>query len=131
MTLTTILVEALGEKCKCNRKRLPIHCRSCGGRMIYAKDANSTNLQVSKLFAQAKDSLFAQGFKCRKCGADFNEATDCKAPHLVEAPVEVPEDAKDAGEPSQKAKALSEAQSEKQRVRVLREMLANTPNSQS
>ena len=131
MTLTTILVESLGEKCECNRKRLPIHCRSCGGRMIYAKDANNTNLQVSKLSSLSKDSLFAQGFKCRKCGADFNEATSCKAPHLVETPVEIPEDVKDASELSQKAKALSEAQSEKQRARVLRDMLANTPNSQS
>lgn len=81
MKLTEAVVEAAGPTCECGRGRLPIHCRKCGSRTIYVKDANSASFDLEEIHG-----ITAQGFRCRRCGADFNEATPCEAPiHVVYA----------------------------------------------
>jgi transposase-like protein len=76
MKLTEALSELVGVKCDCGRERMPVHCRQCGSRTIYSKDANSAKIQLP----DADGDIIAQGFRCRKCGEDFNEASPCKAP---------------------------------------------------
>lgn len=78
MKLTKALIEAVGEDCQCGRKRLPLHCPKCGLRTIYARNKSAEVLNLPDI-----GKVVALGFKCRRCGTCFNEATPCEAPAPV------------------------------------------------
>ena len=75
MELTKLIVESLGKDCVCGRERIPIHCRSCGSTNRYARGANSRTIEL-----ESGTRVLCQGFKCRYCGFDYEESTECQAP---------------------------------------------------
>ena len=60
--------------CKCGRESKPQHCPNCGRRDVYATKRNDRLLVVEG------QKYIARGFRCRKCGNEFDESTQCEAP---------------------------------------------------
>jgi hypothetical protein len=60
--------------CKCGRPLTLRHCVNCGRLNIYAKAKNN------RLIVVDGQKHVALGFKCRSCGAEFDESSQCDAP---------------------------------------------------
>jgi hypothetical protein len=60
--------------CVCGRPRAPRHCINCGRRDIYATKRND------RLVVVEDQKYIARGFRCRVCGAEFDESSICEAP---------------------------------------------------
>lgn len=64
------------ERLECICGRLGVHCVSCGVSNIYnlkRLDVKTNNLETFPLGR-------VRGFRCRKCGVEFRENSDCTAP---------------------------------------------------
>ena len=90
-----LLTELEKQVCSCTRPRFPIHCRVCGSRVVYAKQANT--IRLMEAFPEVNPTVIetlrdagvlglilptncSRGFRCLRCGLNFHEFTTCKAP---------------------------------------------------
>ena len=63
------------EECTCGRPIAPQHCPGCGSTNLYARRANDTTY-----IAADNTVATARGFRCRRCGMDFNALVVCDLP---------------------------------------------------
>ncbi len=61
-------------KCQCGRETKPVHCVSCGRLDVYAIQ------RASKVIELDGQKFLVKGFRCRKCGLEFDETSPCEAP---------------------------------------------------
>ena len=64
--------------CHCGRPLVPKHCPSCGSTNSYAKSANNE-------FIATDPVTVAPGFRCRRCGVNWNTSMECQAPRIITA----------------------------------------------
>lgn len=60
--------------CSCGRPLAPRHCINCGRKDIYSIK------RADRLVIVEGQKFIARGFRCRKCGAEFDESSKCEAP---------------------------------------------------
>jgi hypothetical protein len=60
--------------CVCGRTLTPKHCINCGRKDVYACK------RMDRLVVVDNTKYIARGFRCRKCGAEFDESSLCDAP---------------------------------------------------
>lgn len=67
------------EYCRCGREYniFRPHCPRCGSTNCYSKSSNGETVLHNNT------RVTIRGFKCRRCGADFNETMACNAPLLA------------------------------------------------
>jgi predicted Zn-ribbon and HTH transcriptional regulator len=60
--------------CVCGRDVKPQHCHNCGRLDVYA------TRRLDRLIVVDGQKYVALGFRCRKCGFEFDESIKCDAP---------------------------------------------------
>src|SRR6266849_2097743 len=60
--------------CHCGRPLTPRHCVNCGRKDIYSIK------RADRLVVVEGQKFIARGFRCRKCGVEFDESTPCDTP---------------------------------------------------
>jgi len=65
--------------CQCGRNSTPRHCPACGSTNSYAKTSNNDYI----VGGDSKEVIIHTGFRCRRCGVNWNTGMECEAPQVV------------------------------------------------